>query len=679
MKTIQNYIDAVFAENGVIVQLGGRYTAEQHEYAQSVGKCLENPIEALGMLQADTGIGKSLGYLIPSVIYIALNPDFKDKKIVISTFTRYLQKQIIDHDLPFIKKIMDKLGLNIDHLVIAYRMGRQSFFSIDRVKFKCALIQSKQPERKAELDKFIYDVIESCQFGSGLWLDYIEEIGELPQGIQVKDICLLQSQKNDNEAYKFHLEKVKYASIVITNHHSAIMANRTGLDQFKIHAMIFDEAHKLAQICFDNFNYRHPLNDIKRQLKFASTYLPLTNMALECLSQINQLEQTIKSHPRFDSFDYITEITTKDIFLKCKEYIGSINKLVGLIVKKFATTIEHASITLKEAEFIDDMNDFHRDMSTWLKESKPNCMSAFGISSVMKNISIAYLNINASMFFGFIVKNLTSRIVLTSATLANAKHNISFSLTRNTLGLMKAHNVEELIVSPAKYAEMHFVLMTKECPPPISDVNDQKIEFNETWLTNTALMITKAKESGDNVLVLTSSHAESLAVGEVIKNLEPLIHKQGTSIKEYIEDFKKPNSILVTCSGWEGLNLRKDDGDQLIYHVVITRIPFSPPNPIIEFAIKTFYQKDGKSSSELLNIQWVITLQEVVSKLKQGFGRGTRSPDDFVTIWIADPRMPHSRNESANLILLNSIPKRFMNNFLNAEKFLEKRKELFFI
>lgn len=679
MKSIQSYIDAVFSEKGIIVQLGGRYTQEQHEYAKYIGECLEHPEQTLGMLQADTGIGKSLGYLVPSAIFIALHPNFGEKKIIISTFTRYLQKQIIDHDLPFVKQIMDTLGLNIDHILIAYRMGRQSFFSYDRVKYISSLIISHTPERQLELDKFVYYVAESCQFGSGLWLDYLEEIGELPKGIKVSDICLLPSQKSDNQAYGFHLEKVKAASLVVTNHHSAIMADKTGLSDFDIHAMIFDEAHKLASICFDLFNYRHSLGEMTRQLKYASMNPKLEKMANECLTLLSELSQHIQAHPRFNSLEYLTESTSKVIFLDCKKIIISINNHLIKIVQQFTKSVDHATISLKDAEFIDRMNMFSADLNTWLKENKPYTMSALGISPIRKSISIAYLNISASRLFGFITNKLTSRIILTSATLANANQKTSFSLVKNSLGLAKTENVFELIVSPSNYAQMHFVLMTKSCPPPIAESNENHTVFNKTWLSNTALMIEKAWESGDNVLVLTTSHTETLSVGEEIKHLNPLIHKQGASIKEYVEDFKKPNAVLVTCVGWEGLNLKKNDGEQLIYHVVITRIPYTPPNPIIEFAVKTIYQTQGKSSAEILNIQWVLTLQDVVSKLKQGFGRGTRSPDDFVTIWIADPRMPHSRNEKSNLILLNAVPKRFMNNYLNAEKFLEKKKEHFYI
>ena len=679
MKSIFDYVDAAFSESGIIVKLGGRYTAEQHEYAQGIAKCLVSPDQSLGLLQADTGIGKSLGYLLPSAIFIALNPELNDKKIVISTFTRYLQKQIIDHDLPFIKKIMNELGLNIDQMLIAYRMGRQSFFSVERVKDKCQLILNGHPERKNELDVFIEQVTESCHFGSGLWLDYIEETGDLPQGIKVEDICLLNSQKSDNDAYDFHLDRVKSAAIVITNHHSCIMADKTGLTDFDIHAMIFDEAHKLAAICFDNFNHRNNINEIRRLLNHVAADSNSKKFALNCLNSIDQLETKVQSHPRFQSIDYLTVTNTPSIFKECKTIIADIQIALNKTLTAFKDSLKNTTLTAKDAEFIDSLTQLIQRLASWQKENNEYTLSAIGISPIRKQISIAYLNIYASKIFGAITKRLTDRIILTSATLANAKQGISFGLTKNSLGLSDMESPVALIVSPKDYANMQFVLMTKACPYPISDADENAITFNEDWLAKTALMIKKAKESGENILVLTTSHHESKILGGVVKELNPLVHTQGTALKEYLADFKKPNQILITCAGWEGLNLRHDNGDQLIYHVLISRIPYNPPNPIIEFASKVFCNKNNQTKHDLANIQWILSMQDVVSKLKQGMGRGTRSPNDLVTIWIADSRMPHSRNERGNVILLNAVPKRFMENYFNAEIFLEKKKELFFI
>lgn len=678
MKTVQDYVDAVFSENGIIVQLGGRYTSEQHQYAKSIAECLEDPSKCLGLLQADTGIGKSLGYLVPSFIYVALHPNL-NKKIVVSTFTRHLQKQIIDHDVPFIEKIISKLGLNAEKILVAYRMGRQSFFSVDRVAYKCKTLIRSNPDRRNELDTFLNYVVDSCKHGSGLWLDYIEEIGDLPSGIKTQDICLLNSQKPDNESYSLHLEYVESADIVVTNHHSCIMADRTGLDKFSIHAMIFDESHKLASICFDNFNYRSNLNDLKRLLKLVSDYPRANRAALLCVNYIDELENKVHSHPRFKEIEYFTETITPVLFSECKAIVLNIYKTLSKVQSIFKSEVGLASVSIKEAEFIDESENIISSLRSWQKENNKYNLSAIGISPIKKQISIAYLNINASRLFGLITKNLTDRIILTSATLANAQKNMSFDLIKSSLGLYDLPIVVENVLSPKEYADMRFVLMSKSCPSPISNVNEDQIVFNEKWLCNTALMIKKAKESGENILVLTNSHYESKILAKAIEELKPLVHQQGHPLKEYVSDFKQPNQILITCAGWEGLNLRGHNGEQLIHHVLISRIPYSPPNPIIEFAIKNHYKSKNQSDSTLMGIQWFLSVQDVISKLKQGFGRGTRSPNDLVTIWIADSRMPHSRNEKGNLVLLNAIPSRFMGNYLNAEIFLEMKKELFFI
>ena len=101
---LTDYINRVFEENGVLTQMGGRSVSEQHQYAIGIAKSiLHNTDEpALSLLQADTGIGKSFGYLIPLMIHIAITPDFGEKKFIISTYTRQLQKQIFSEDIPFV-------------------------------------------------------------------------------------------------------------------------------------------------------------------------------------------------------------------------------------------------------------------------------------------------------------------------------------------------------------------------------------------------------------------------------------------------------------------------------------------------------------------------------------------------------------------------------------------------
>ena len=71
-QRLADLIHQVFNPQGMIVSLGGRYVREQYEYAQAVGQALMHPDQSLSLLEAETGVGKSLGYIIPSMIFLSL-------------------------------------------------------------------------------------------------------------------------------------------------------------------------------------------------------------------------------------------------------------------------------------------------------------------------------------------------------------------------------------------------------------------------------------------------------------------------------------------------------------------------------------------------------------------------------------------------------------------------------
>ena len=74
--------------------LGGTHREGQTTMAQAVSSALDNQTHLL--VQAGTGTGKSLGYLVPSVEYTLRTGD----RVIISTATLALQSQIIQRDLP---------------------------------------------------------------------------------------------------------------------------------------------------------------------------------------------------------------------------------------------------------------------------------------------------------------------------------------------------------------------------------------------------------------------------------------------------------------------------------------------------------------------------------------------------------------------------------------------------
>lgn len=681
--TLIEYVDRVFKEGGVLAQLGGRSVAEQHQYAISVVKSITHPSEEnrLSLLQADTGIGKSFGYLIPLMIHVAMTPDFGDKKFIISTFTRQLQKQIFSEDIPFLRKVLSALDLPSKQN-ICIRIGKQGFFSLSRVRTACSKIAQNDPTRTKELKDFLLIVEDICEYGSGIWADYIEEYGDFPAGITTNDICLLHHQKNDNEAYLLHLEHASLASIIITNHHSILTPDLTKLSNFDVQAIIVDEAHKLGGICQDMFNYRLSFNELtnllnKISLKSKSAQKQIGD-ALACLSK---LEVSLSKHPKINSIDFISSINAPELHLEQTNNVRIFSSLFNAVLKKYKDTIDIDHLEIEDAELLSQFDSHSRAIENWLNRDENQFqVSAFGVSKNLKKLSLATLNIRGSYLFGNIIKRISSNVVLTSATLSNAQRNLSFSQIQNHLGLRNWLVIEQLSVSPSKYADMQFVLTDKQIPSPIVSFDEDEVSFHPKWLTNTVKMIEKARETDEPVLVLTVSHSESKLIASMLKHGDKVsLHEKGHSIKEYTANFiQGTTNVLITSAGWEGLNLRTLDNEQLIKNIVITRIPFMPPNALFEYALEVISKTHPDVAAFKKNIEWVDAIQEVVAKLKQGFGRGTRHPDDSVLIWIADSRMPHTRTDR-NSVLLNAIPSRFLSNYLDAEVFEQKRKDVFYI
>jgi ATP-dependent DNA helicase DinG len=93
--------------------------------AQAIGKTLESETGTL-VVEAGTGVGKSLAYLIPAALWCVRNA----KKILISTHTRALQEQLIHGDLPIVAKVLAEMGLP---LKFAMLMGSDNYLCMQRL------------------------------------------------------------------------------------------------------------------------------------------------------------------------------------------------------------------------------------------------------------------------------------------------------------------------------------------------------------------------------------------------------------------------------------------------------------------------------------------------------------------------------------------------------------------
>jgi len=113
----------IFAEDGLLARARNfEYRPQQQEMAAAVARALEE--ERHLVVEAGTGVGKSLAYLVPATLF-ALE---KKKKAIISTYTINLQEQLLHKDIPILKKI---LPLEFDASLMK---GRQNYLCSRRLE-----------------------------------------------------------------------------------------------------------------------------------------------------------------------------------------------------------------------------------------------------------------------------------------------------------------------------------------------------------------------------------------------------------------------------------------------------------------------------------------------------------------------------------------------------------------
>ena len=105
-----------------VTALGGQQRDGQVQMASEVAEAMEEGRHLL--VQAGTGTGKSLGYLVPALLH--------DKRVVVATATLALQHQLVERDLPrLVEAVKDVPGLDTSYAVLK---GRSNYACLHRIR-----------------------------------------------------------------------------------------------------------------------------------------------------------------------------------------------------------------------------------------------------------------------------------------------------------------------------------------------------------------------------------------------------------------------------------------------------------------------------------------------------------------------------------------------------------------
>jgi ATP-dependent DNA helicase DinG len=635
-------LERVFGENGLIAQNHEAYEYRdgQIRMAEAVASAFEDKKHLL--VEAGTGTGKTLAYLVPAVAAALKNK----KRIIISTGTKNLQEQLMKKDIPFLQKALRK------KFVAEYMKGRSNYACLYRVKKA-----ESQPvlEGMHEIDQFEEIRLWSTETRTG----DRAELTHLPENLSFwnkinarSETCIGQKCPDFEPCFVTRMrERADDADIVIVNHHLffadlSVRGNQYGRVLPDYSAVIFDEAHLIEDIAADYFGSQVSNYQIDELLRDADK-LPIadalaTNQITKIAARIISFSDQFWARFTFARAPEGRFPLRPDIFtFRSREGedvptpLGETYESLDNALSRLETEIDLFSDKMPEAEsLVRRIRQTRSDLSFITGQADKNFV--YWLEKRGKGMYLQASPIDVSSLLQQKLFDKVDTCVMTSATLSS---NGSFNFIRDRLGLDSIKTRTLMAPSAFDYSSQAIVYLPKAMPDPRSP------EFTQLAAGEIAKIL---QVTNGRAFVLSTSNSSMKALYELVSSrvVFPCFIQGSMSKEGLLERFRStPNAVLfATSSFWQGVDVR---GDQLSC-VIIDKLPFAvPTDPVVAARTRFIDENGGRSFFDYSVPQAVITL-------KQGIGRLIRSKTDRGVIAILDGRL---RTKSYGRDFLNSLPK----------------------
>jgi ATP-dependent DNA helicase DinG len=616
----------VFGPGGLIercMPAGYEHRRSQLCMAELVEDAFRNKRHLL--VEAGTGTGKTLAYLIPAIR--------SGRRVVISTATKSLQEQLYVKDVPFVQKHF------APELKVAVMKGRANFLCREKVRQ-----MEGQPILKGmeELDWFtqIRDWERLTETGDRADLTFLPDDAELWSRLDARrETCTGQKCAQFERCFITAMhQRAANADVIIVNHHLFFADLALRQDDFgsilpEYSAVIFDEAHEIEDVASDYFgrqvsNYR--LEELARDAEQAMRITQSGKPPL--LRRVTRLRE--KVHGFFDLLPpregrSALEPGARAAFLETHrasydEMVGALKALENEIAALPSKPDELLVIARRAAEL--------RSETAFLFESNEKNF-VYWLERRGKGVFITATPINISSILRQHLFDAFDTIIMTSATLAVSGR---FDFLKQRLGLQATQ--ETVLPHEFDYRQQALLYI----PPGLPDVRDSRFVSKAAEEICRLLTVTEGR-----AFCLFTSYAQMNQIFELVRaQIRFPMLLQGTAPRmALLERFRTtPNAVLfATSSFWQGVDV---PGQQLSC-VIIDRLPFAvPTDPIVAARVRTLAEEGRNAFAEY-------QIPEAVLALKQGFGRLIRARTDRGVLAILDNRIQRMQYGK---IFIESLP-----------------------
>lgn len=685
-------LSAVLQPGGKLEQLfsGYEFREEQVKMLAEVSRAFNEG--AISVIEAGTGVGKSLAYLLPSALWSMNNRD----RVLISTATINLQQQLLDKDIPLAEKL---LGRKLNAKLVK---GRGNYLCLRRLQDALedmSLFREDEDELTA-----IRDWAQTTKTGSRDDLSFYPSKETWSRVCSEADACMGLRCRYREECFVLKARRDAAASrLLVVNHHLlfsdlAARVDGAGFEGSAVlppaHRIIFDEAHSIEQSATSFFSDRYnklalfkQLNRLysRRQKGAYGLALSLQRMSskAEIFEQLPSAVQDLHGEAeRIDAFLVSFLDGGMSFRLKPGERTDRIEgllgetgrlragivKLLGILEAGLSTVREEfeqesevfeAGIILQRlAKFtalFASMEEYEKqeDFVYWIEKGFTSRKEEY-CSLVRTPLKISALMQGA-------VYDTHKTVISTSATLTVRK-NFDFWLGRVGLNSSYGERVSTLrLDSPFEYRRRVMLAVPEDAPAPSE-------EAYQDFVTDFVGKSLELSEGGG--LVLFTSYRMLIDTWEkVAPRLEALgitvLHQGSGEPSKLLDQFHRDISsvLFATSSFWEGV----DAPGESLKLVIICRLPFSvPTDPVIQARMEAVEKEGG-------NPFFSFSLPQAAMRLRQGFGRLMRRKTDRGVVAILDSRIIH---KTYGKILLESLPETIQR--VKESRFLLQDMENFF-